>query len=39
MIVYSSLEDFSAPTAVYQNLSQYIRDNKRPPPPSFDFGA
>lgn len=40
MMVYSSLEDFlSAPTTVYQNLSQYIRDNKRPPPPSFDFGA
>lgn len=40
MMVYSSLENFfSAPTTVYQSLSQYIRDNKRPPPPSFDFGA
>lgn len=39
MMVYRSLEDFiNAPTLVYQNLSQYIRDNKNPPT-SFDFGA
>ena len=40
MMVYTSLEDFvNASTSVYQDISQYIRDNKRPPPTPFDFGA